>query len=158
MDKNKIVSKMNEYMVNISQRLKCDDDTDLTLFYSDNEGTTAVAWFEGFDVEKFQFGSTYNYNEAKEIVEKDIIKKFFQKGKELLQKKYTVAIISKNRSNGNRYINLNTASGNLIVSDNEDYEPYKARFTKKEIEVLKKDDDVAIDWDKAEVEEVDDDE
>ena len=158
MDKNKIVSKMNEYMVNISQRLKCDDDTGLTLFYCDNEGLAAVAWFEDFDVEKFQFASTYDYNEAKEIAEKDVIKKFFQKGKELLQKKYTVAIISKNRSNGHRYINLNMASGNLIVSDNEDYEPYKARFTKKEIEVLKKDDDVAIDWDKAEVEEVDDDE
>lgn len=158
MDKNKIVSKMNEYMVSISQKLKCDDDADLTLFYCDDEGTSAVAWFEDFDVKKFQFASTCNYNEAKEIVEKDVIKKFFQKGKELLQKKYTVAIISKNRSNGNRYINLNMESGNLIVSDNEDDEPYKARFTKEEIEVLKKDDDIAIDWDKAELEEVDDDE
>lgn len=163
MDKNKIVSKMNEYMGNISQRLKCEDDTDLTLFYCDYEGTTschtkAVAWFEDFDVKRFQFGATSNCNEAKEIVEKDVIKKFFQKGKELLQKKYTVAIISKSRSNGNRYINLNTANGNLIVSDNEDDEPYKARFTKEEIEVLKKDEDIAIDWDKAEVEEVDDDE
>ena len=149
---------MNEYMVNISQRLKCEGDADLTLFYCDDEGIFAVAWFEDYDVEKFQFGATDNFNEAKEIVEKDVIKKFFQKGKELLQKKYTVAIISKNRSNGNRYINLNTVSGNLIVSDNEDGEPYKARFTKKEIEVLKKDDDIAIDWDKAEVEGVDDDE
>lgn len=157
MDKNKIVSKMNDYMVNISQKLKCDDDTDLTLFYCDDEGLAAVAWFEDFDVEKFQFASTYDYNEAKEIVEKDVIKKFFQKGKELLQKKYTVAIISKSRSNGNRYINLNTANGNLIVSDNEDDEPYKARFTKEEIEALKEDDDIAIDWDKAEIEEVDDD-
>lgn len=86
MDKNKIVSKMNEYMVNISQKLKCDDDMDLTLYYYDDEGTFAAAWFEDFDVERFQFGATYNYNEAKEIVEKDVIKKFFQKGKELLQK------------------------------------------------------------------------
>ena len=84
MDKNKIVSKMNEYMVNISQKLKCEDDMDLTLYYCDCEGETAVAWFEDFDVEKFHFGATSNCNEAKEIVEKDVIKKFFQKGKELL--------------------------------------------------------------------------
>lgn len=84
MDKNKIVSKMNEYMVNIYPKLKCEDDTDLTLFYCYGEELAAVAWFEDFDVEKFQFASTYDYNEAKEIVEKDVIKKFFQKGKDLL--------------------------------------------------------------------------
>lgn len=153
MDKEKIVNKMNEYMVNISPKLKCDDDADLTLFYCDDEGLTAVAWFEDYDVKKFQFGATSNCNEAKEIVEKDIIKKFFQKGKELLQKQFRVRVI-KNDQNG--YLNLRTIGNEkaFIVNDKEEGSNYRIIFSESEIEKFKQDENLCFDWDRVELEEV----
>lgn len=153
MDKNKIVSKLNEYMVSISPKLKCDDDTDLTLFYCDDEGLTAVAWFEDYDVKKFQFGATSNCNEAKEIVEKDVIKKFFQKGKELLQKQFRVHVI-KNSKNG--YLNLRIVESKktVVINDDEEKGYYRTIFSESEIEKFKQDENLCFDWDRVELEEV----
>lgn len=144
---------MNEYMVSVSKNLKCDDDTDFTLFYCDDDGLTAVAWFEDYDVKKFQFGATSNCNEAKEIVEKDVIKKFFQKGKELLQKQFRVHVI-KNSEIG--YLNLRTAGNKktFVLNDKEEDCIYKATFSEDEIEKIKQDENICIDWDKVELEEV----
>lgn len=44
----------------------------------------------------------------------------------------------------------------LIFTKPKNNDNLKSSFTKKEIEELKKRDDIAIDWDKAELEEVDD--
>lgn len=43
-----------------------------------------------------------------------------------------------------------------MISTNDDDSGWQAHFTEKEIEELKKCDDIAIDWDKVELEEVDD--
>lgn len=149
---------MNEYMGNISQRLKCEDDTDLTLFYCDYEGTTschtkAVAWFEDFDVKRFQIGATSNCNEAKEIVEKDVIKKFFQKGKELLQKKFRVHVI-KNSEKGYLNLRIDESKKTVVINGNEERGDYRTIFSVSEIEEFKQDENICIDWDKVELEEV----
>lgn len=148
---------MNEYMGSVSPKLKCEDDTDLTLFYCEGEALTAVAravaWFEDYDIEKFHIGATLSCHEAKEIVEKDVIKKFFQKGKELLQKRFRVHVI-KNSEIG--YLNLRT-DGNektIILDDKKDECRYKTTFSEDEIENFKQDENICIDWDKVELEEV----
>ena len=55
-----------------------------------------------------------------------------------------------------KYLAFNRETGAPVITTNDDDSEWKAHFTEKEIEELKKCDDVAIDWDKVELEEVDD--
>ena len=54
-----------------------------------------------------------------------------------------------------KYLVLNRETGTPVISTNDDYIGWQSHFTKKEIEELKKRDDITIDWDKVELEEVD---
>lgn len=56
-----------------------------------------------------------------------------------------------------KYLALNRKTGAPVISTSGDDSGWQAHFTKNEIEELKKRDDIAIDWDKVELEEVDDD-
>ena len=55
-----------------------------------------------------------------------------------------------------KYLAFNRETGAPVITTNDDDSGWKAHFTEKEIEELKKCDDIAIDWDKVELEEVDD--
>ena len=55
-----------------------------------------------------------------------------------------------------KYLAFNRETGAPVISTNDDDSGWQAHFTKDEIEELKKCDDIAIDWDKVELEEVDD--
>lgn len=55
-----------------------------------------------------------------------------------------------------KYLAFNRETGAPVITTNDDDSGWKAHFTEKEIEELKKRDDIAIDWDKVELEEVDD--
>ena len=55
-----------------------------------------------------------------------------------------------------KYLAFNRENGAPVITTNDDDSGWQAHFTKKEIEELKKCDDIAIDWDKVELEEVDD--
>ena len=55
-----------------------------------------------------------------------------------------------------KYLAFNRETGAPVITTNDDDSEWQAHFTKKEIEELKKCDDIAIDWDKVELEEVDD--
>lgn len=53
-----------------------------------------------------------------------------------------------------KYLAFNRETGAPVITTNDDDSGWQAHFTEKEIEELKKRDDIAIDWDKVELEEV----
>ena len=72
-------------------------------------------------------------------------------------KKYAIKVLkTKSMSRDSRYLNVNYRRNFVAFEDKEDFGEWRASFTKKEIEELKKRDDIAVDWDKVELEEVDD--
>ena len=94
-------------------------------------------------------GSAYcvNYDEFLEIKG--------QQGHQASDKKYAIKVFSGYYSANflYRYLVINRKNGFPMISSNDDGSEWKAHFTEKEIENLKKQDDIAIDWDKVELEE-----
>lgn len=76
--------------------------------------------------------------------------------RQLSDKKYTVKVLKKGiAAMDSRYLNVDFQDNLVAFADKEDFGNWRASFTKKEIEELKKRDDIAIDWNKVELEEVD---
>ena len=75
-------------------------------------------------------------------------------------KKYAIKVFSGNYPAYflDKYLAFNRETGAPVISTNDDDSGWQAHFTEKEIEELKKCDDIAIDWDKVELEEVNDNE
>lgn len=72
-------------------------------------------------------------------------------------KKYAVRVLKgKSAERCSSYLNVNYRANIVTFASDIDFEEWRASFTKNEIEELKKRDDIAIDWDKVELEEVDD--
>ena len=72
-------------------------------------------------------------------------------------KKYAVRVLKgKSAERCSSYLNVNYRANIVTFASDIDFEEWRASFTKNEIEELKKCDDLAIDWDKVELEEVDD--
>ena len=72
-------------------------------------------------------------------------------------KKYAVRVLKRGVAASDiSYLNFNYSFNLVSFADKEDFGEWRASFTKNEIEELKKCDDIAIDWDKVELEEVDD--
>lgn len=67
------------------------------------------------------------------------------------EKKYYVKVFKSNFG----YLNVNYVTGRSIASDREQLLGYRTQFTKSEIKQLKQRDDIAIDWDKVKLIEVD---
>lgn len=65
------------------------------------------------------------------------------------EKKYTVQVF--HYSEG--YLNIDKNDGEPFISTPVDDDNYEAHFTQYEIDVLKQRDDIAIDWNKAKIEE-----
>lgn len=60
-------------------------------------------------------------------------------------------------NNSDGFLNIDTDNGKMSVCDSEEFSPFKTKFTDKEIEELKARDDVAIDWNKAHILDVEED-
>ena len=72
-------------------------------------------------------------------------------------KKYAVRVLKRGVAASDiSYLNFNYSFNLVSFADKEDFGDWRASFTKNEIEKLKKRDDIAIDWDKVELEEVED--
>lgn len=72
-------------------------------------------------------------------------------------KKYAVRVLKgKAAERCSSYLNVNYRENIVTFASDIDFEEWRASFTKNEIEELKKRDDIAVDWDKVELEEVDD--
>lgn len=89
-----------------------------------------------------------------------ILLEFYEEGRKLLKKpikKYKIKVLKgKSAEMRSSYLNVNYRLNLVSFENGEDFEKWRASFTKNEIEELKKRDDIAIDWDKVELEEVDD--
>lgn len=114
-----------------------------------------IAWFSDWNPDDYiiQPGS-----KAEQVLSTDILLEFYKEGRKLIKKsvkKYAIKVLDDDSSG---YLNVNYRANLVTFSDEYDYGDWRASFTKKEIEELKKQDDIAIGWDKVELEEVDDDE
>lgn len=69
------------------------------------------------------------------------------------EKKYRVRVL-KNIRQG--YLNKNLFNGELSFNDDQETDQYTAKFTSNELQLLKDSDDLAIDWDKAIINPVED--
>lgn len=79
-----------------------------------------------------------------------------QQGHQASDKKYAIKVFSGDYPVYflDKYLAFNRETGAPVITTNDDDSGWKAHFTEKEIEELKKCDDIAIDWDKVELEEV----
>ena len=77
-----------------------------------------------------------------------------QQGHQESEKKYAIKVFSGNYRDHflAKYLALKRETGTPLISTNDDDSRWQAHFTEKEIEELKKRDDIAIDWDKVELE------
>lgn len=112
-----------------------------------------VCWFEDCKTNKFNVRcSPSEYLEW--MLENDLLLDFYRLGKKLLEenaKRYTVKVLKHSPFEA-RYLGFNYHFDAPYFSN----EYKKQEFTEEQIEELKKRDDVAIDWNKVELEEVDD--
>ena len=80
-----------------------------------------------------------------------------QQGHQVSDKKYAIKVFRGDYPVYflDKYLAFNRETGAPVITTNDDDSGWKAHFTEKEIEELKKCDDIAIDWGKVELEEVD---
>lgn len=72
-------------------------------------------------------------------------------------KKYAVKVLKDDIATlDSQYLSVNYQANRVALSDEYEVEGWHTSFTEKEIEELKKRNDIAIDWDKVELEEVND--
>ena len=89
-----------------------------------------------------------------------ILLEFYKEGRKLLKKpikKYRIKLWKgEAEETDNGYLNICYRTNGIAISDKYELGDWRTSFTENEIEELKKRDDIAIDWNKVELEEVDD--
>lgn len=154
MDKEKIMSQLQQKM---SKKYL---NTEIVEYYASLalkvEGEV-IAWFTNWDPDVYIMKCGPELTE--QALSNDILLNFYKEGRKLLRKlvkRYTVQIFPNERG----YLRVDHESE---TSDEASYSIgwpeamyylTQTQFTKSEIEELKKRDDIAIDWDKVELEEV----
>lgn len=156
MDKEKIVNQLQQKIE------KTYLHTEIVEYYASLalkvEGEV-IAWFRDWDSDEYIMACGPNLTEW--ALSNGILLEFYEAGRKLLKKpikKYAIKVIKADSfpANNSGYLNINYRA-NLVTFDNKtDFEDWRASFTKKEIEELKARDDIAIDWDKVKLEEMDD--
>lgn len=158
MNKEKIVEELNKWLdEEFDTQYKCVSVSgDLSLAFCINGNIyTYVAWFKGFRRDRFYFddgGSDFKINI--QLIKDNVIRKFYDKTIELMSEyepKYTVQVIKGNES---AYLNYSSVTKRFGFLNSETFGSVKTEFTKSEIEEFKKRDDLAVDWDKAVIKEV----
>lgn len=154
MDKGKIMGhlqrKMNEKYINTEVLERCDA---LALKVEEE----VVARFNDWDPDNYIMGCDSELIEK--VLSTDILLDFYRYGRKELEKpikKYRIKVLKADSfsAHNSGYLNINYRANLVKFSDKDDFEDWRASFTEKEIEELKKRDDIAIDWDKLELEEV----
>lgn len=153
-DKGKIMGhlqrKMNEKYIN-AEVLECCGALALKV-----EGKV-VARFNDWDPDNYIMGCDSELIEK--VLSTDILLDFYRYGRKLLKKpikKYTIKVLKgKSAERCGSYLNVNYRANIVKFASDNEFGEWRASFTEREIEELKKSDDIAIDWDKVELEEVD---
>ena len=150
--KKEIINKLNNYVKSIDSDFSVELwlKTDVVLVLKDS----SIATFNEFDPNNFTIDEV-DENIAPTIAKTGIINKFYKKAYEVLDKqidRYTIRITkySENYLHANSY----TDYEDIYFDPLQESSVWVDKFTKKEIESFKKRDDLAIDWDKAIIEKV----
>lgn len=163
LDKNDVVSKLNEELCDLDKRFKVrKNGNDLILYFYGRYRVIPICWFADFKTTKFyapELDGQVDCWLMTDLVMTGIAHQFYKKGIELLENyepRYTIQTI---RNSVTSFLNFNTKTNCYFycVLGNEE-KCIKTQFTPREINELKKDKDIAIDWDKAVIKEVRDDE
>ena len=154
MEKQEIANQLQQEFQGEKYRIKVAVVLDSLVLKVEKE---TVCWFEDSKTNKFNIRcSPSEYLEW--MLENDLLLDFYRLGKKLLEentKRYTVKVLKHKNPNSpfeETYLGFNYRFDDPYFSS----EYNKQEFTEEQIEELKKRDDVAIDWNKVELEEVDD--
>lgn len=144
-------------------------DDDLNLFVNNND--VAVAFFQDCNPNRFEINRVLKAKSADDgdLIKSGLLTEFYKAGVEILQeyqdkRRFKVDILNgKYRNpwyaNPQKYLgiswNADTKRYDIGFGNGERGEMFRFELSAKEIEKLKKDKDLAIDWDKVELEEVD---
>ena len=154
MDKGKIMSQLQQKMskhyrdVEVLEYLGC-----LAL----KAGDKIIAYFRDWDSDRYYMECGPDLTEW--ALSNSILLEFYEAGRKLLEKpikKYAVKVLKDDIATlDSQYLSVNYQANRVAFSDEYEMEGWRTSFTKNEIEKLKKRDDIAIDWDKVELEEMD---
>ena len=116
-------------------------------------------WFDKGNKERVQLGDEVETANGSEyyVTYDEFLEITGQRQHKASDKKYAIKVFPGNYPVYflDKYLAFNRETGAPVISINDDDSGWQAHFTEKEIEELKKCDDIAIDWDKVELEEVD---
>lgn len=155
MDKEKIVNQLQQKIDKKYLNTKIESCYNMLALEFEGE---VIAWFSDWDSDNYII---HPGPKAEWVLSTDILLEFYKEGKKLLKKlikRYTVQIFPNERG----YLHVDHESE---TSDEVSYSIgwpeaigylTQTEFTKSEIEELQKRDDIAVDWNKVELEEVDD--
>lgn len=152
MDKEKIVNQLQQKMskhyrdVEVLEYLGC-----LAL----KAGDEIIAYFRNWDADHYCMVCSPNYTEW--ALSNGILLEFYEEGRKLLKKpikKYTIRVLKNEVAPDDGYLNVDYQKNAVTIANKNEFNGWRTSFTKNEIEELKKCDDIAIDWDKVELEEV----
>lgn len=162
MNKEKIVNELNKFI----------NDLDKDFQVTEEDGRLYLKWrnlpichFLDFNKEKFYFDNfiiNLEYSKACGFaIESGLINEFYTSALELMEEyadEYTIQVFPNDL--GYLHVNSNpegTATNYRVGRSEDSYYLTKTKFTKEEIEELKRREDLAIDWNKAKIEKVSDD-
>lgn len=153
MDKKEIIKELNNYVKDIDSDFSVElwFKTDIVLVFCDLD----IAAFNELDPNNFTVGEI-NEDLAPTIAKTGIINKFYKKAYKVLDKyidRYTVRITNGTESylHANSLVDYKDVCFDNLINYSS---AWVNKFTKEEIESFKKRDDLAIDWDKAIIEKV----
>lgn len=148
------------------------NDHDLNLYVNNNE--VPVAFFHDCNPNRFEINGMVNSKSSDDgdLIKNGLLTEFYKAGVEVLQeyqdkRRFKVDILNgKYRNpwyaNPQKYLgiswNADMKRYDIGFGNGERGEMFRFELSTKEIEKLKKDKDLAIDWDKVELEEMGDDE
>ena len=120
-------------------------------------GDKIIAHFRDWDADHYYMECGPELTEW--ALSNSILLEFYKEGRKLLKKpikKYRIKLWKgETEEADNGYLNICYRTNRIAISDKYELGDWRTSFTKKEIEELKKRDDIAIDWNKVELEEVD---
>jgi len=164
MKREEIVNKLNNYAKEKTRDagvFYCKDVNSIVLTYKGIQ--TAV--FDNCDYNNFRVTQDVTNNKfpvysfTEDESKTGLLYWFYSTGTRFLKKlkntKYRIRVLkSETATIDSRYLQVNYQTNRVAFADKYEIDNWRASFTKNEIEELKKRDDIAIDWDKAELEKV----
>lgn len=115
-----------------------------------------ISWFRDWDPDHYFMECGPELTE--QALSNSILLEFYRAGRKLLKKpikKYRIKLWKgETEETDNGYLNICYRTNGVAISDKYEIGDWRTSFTEKEIEELKNRDGLAIDWNKVELEEV----